>query len=129
MAARPAGTAAVPHAPAAVPVQHEPGPGPDGRVEVGCDAGQAFLAERAGRDQDPAGHHDPPRRALGHGERRTARIGQAVRPVPGVQAAPQLPRPPQLGLGPQPQVRLGPLVTHPPRVPGRGRAQCAELEW
>ena len=78
-------------------------------MEIARDAGEAFLVERAGRNEDPPGPDDLPLSALRGGERRHARIGPDVRPRGGIEDTQLIPAP-QLGLGPQTQVGLGPLI-------------------
>ena len=71
----------------------------------------ASAAARIRPDPD-----DPPLRALRGGERRHARIRPLARPGRGIQTTQLITRPPQLDLGQQPQVGLGPLVAHPPSL-------------
>ena len=85
-------------------------------MEIARDAVEEFLVERAGRNQDRPGPDDLALRALRGGKRRHARIGPDVRPGSGIEATQLIARPPQLGLGSQPQVGLGPLVAHPPSL-------------
>jgi hypothetical protein len=104
------------HALPAIPTQQDPRPGPDGRIKISREADEVILIERAGRNEDPPSPDDLPLRAFRGGERRHTPIRPAVRPGRGIQATQLITRPPQLGLGQQPQVGLGPLVAHPPSL-------------
>jgi hypothetical protein len=110
------------HASSAIPVQQDPRPGLDGPLKISREAVEEILLQGAGRDEDPPGPDDLPLRALRGAERRHARIGAVIRPDRGIQATQSIRRLPQLDLGPQSQVGLGPLVTHASRVHRAGRA-------
>ena len=84
-------------------------------MKISRDVVEVILVEHASRDKDPPGPYDFPRRALQSSERRHARIGPDVLGR-DVEAAQLITRPPQLGLGQQPQVGLGPFVAHPPSL-------------
>jgi hypothetical protein len=84
---------------------------------------RAPQVERARRDEDPPGPGDRPQRALRGGVLH-ARTGRAVRPGSGIKVTQLITRPPQLGLGQQPQIGLGSLLAHRPslhRAGPRGR--------
>jgi hypothetical protein len=76
----------VQHASPAIPVEHDPRPGPDGPVKISHEAGEEILLQGAGRDEDPPGPDDLPLCALRSGERRHARIAAIIRPDRGIQA-------------------------------------------
>ena len=77
--------------------------------------GEVILVQRTGRDQDPTGPDDLPQRAF-QGGMLDARIGPAVRPGRGIKVTQPITRPPQLGLGQQPQIGFGPLLAHAPSL-------------
>jgi hypothetical protein len=100
----------------AIPTQQDPRPGLDGRIKISREADEVILIERAGHDEDPPSPDNLPPRAFRDRERRHTPIRPAVRPGRGIQTTQLITRPPQLGLGQQPQVGLGPLVAHPPSL-------------
>ena len=85
-------------------------------MKISREVVEVILVEHASRDEDPPGPYDNfPPRDLRSSERRHARIGPDVLGR-DVEAAQLITRPPQLGLGQQPQVGLGPFVAHPPSL-------------